>query len=219
MNEEEFFEKVSNHSKLCKGLSEGDGGFNIMRGMAKVSSGYIEDLFALFLAQRIGRKDLNYLVDKTTSIRFSPKGKATCFKPDLSVIDESDVLREYFDLKTNLGWNRDLRDYLKKKNEFINKIRGRNAWIHFSKENVRYIQISQSLKYKMVVIFGGNISENLLKQNIALMDEFENIELFILFDHYQNRIHTEDFERLITTLNIEESRIVDESQIESIELF
>ena len=35
-----------------------------------------------------------------------------------------------FDLKTNLGWNRDLAKYLKTKNEFINKIKGKKAWIH-----------------------------------------------------------------------------------------
>ena len=82
MTQEEFVEKIHFFTRNAKKLIEGDGGYNIKRGMAHVTSGYVEDLFALYIAKKLNRSDLLYLVDKVTSIRFSKNGKATTFKPD-----------------------------------------------------------------------------------------------------------------------------------------
>ena len=202
MTEEEFFQKVWNHQKECKQLSEGDGGYNIKRGMAKVSSGYIEDLFALYLAEKRKSEDL-YLIDKVTSMKFSKNGKSTTFKPDLSLINADNILFGYFDIKTNLGWNRDIDEYMKKKNHFISKIKGRKGWIRFSKNEVLNIEFNQKLKYKMVVIDGGNINELQVEANKKCIEKYENVELYILYDHYKNRINIEDFERLTTDSIVE----------------
>jgi len=199
MTEIEFIEKIRIHGANSRELAEGTGCFNIRRGMAKVMSGYVEDLFALYLATKINRKDLLYLVDKVTSIRFSKNGKATTFKPDVSVINELGLLTHYYDLKTNLGWNRDLTEYLKKKNEFIQKIKSNRAWIHFSKEEVKEITISPNLKYKMVVLYGGNINKGQMLENIRLANSYENIELYVLHQPQEdksNLISLEDFNRL-----------------------
>ncbi|MGG5600626.1 hypothetical protein ACPDHJ_12610 [Myroides sp. C8-3] len=196
MTELDFFEKINKYRDWCKNLAEGNGGFNIQRGQAKVMSGYVEDLFALYLAKKINRQDLQFLVDKTTSLRFSKNGKATTFKPDVSIITPDNVLTEYYDLKTNLGWNRDIEKYIKTKSDFISKIRGRKGWIHFSKDNIQEITFSEKLKYKMVVIHGWNINENQLNKNIEVVKEFENVELYILYDHYNKRNNIEDFNRL-----------------------
>lgn len=97
-------------------MAAGNGGFNIQRGQAKVLSGYVEDLFALYLAERINRKDLQFIVYKSTSLKIPNKHKATTtFKPDVSIITSDHVFTEYYDLKTNLGWNRDIEKYIKKK--------------------------------------------------------------------------------------------------------
>ncbi|WP_459211408.1 hypothetical protein [Aquimarina rhabdastrellae] len=64
MTEVQFFEKVHQKYKDSNHLLEGDGGFNIKRGMAHVMSGYLEDLFALYIAQKVNRKDVEYFVDK-----------------------------------------------------------------------------------------------------------------------------------------------------------
>lgn len=206
MTSEEFVEKIHIHTRNAKNLIEGNGGFNIKRGMAHVTSGYVEDLFSLYLAKKLNRLDLQYLVDKVTSIRFSKNGKATTFKPDLSIINSENVLTHYFDLKTNLGWNRDLAAYLKTKNDFINKIKGRKAWIHFDKDNIQNITISEKLKYKMVVIYGWNINKNQMEENIRLAGEYENVELFVLNKLDENKllvIGSQDFERLHTeSLNL-----------------
>ena len=206
MTQEEFVEKIHFFTRNAKKLIEGDGGYNIKRGMAHVTSGYVEDLFALYIAKKLNRSDLLYLVDKVTSIRFSKNGKATTFKPDLSIINHDNVLTHYFDLKTNLGWNRDLATYLKIKNDFINKIKGRKAWIHFDKDNVQEITISEKLKYKMVVVYGWNINKNQMEENIRLACEYENLEIYVLNKLDENKklvIGNYDFERLHTeTLNL-----------------
>jgi len=199
MTDQEFLDKVGLHAISCKELSEGNGGYNIKRGMARVMSGYVEDLFALYLAKRINRHDLSFLVDKATSIRFSKNGKATTFKPDISIVNNDHVVTHYYDLKTNLGWQRDLKDYLKNKSVFIDKIKGRPAWIHYSKENIQEIRISPNIKYKMVVIDGGNINKNQLAENIRLAQEYENIELYILNRFQEDKTHiinSDDFIRL-----------------------
>lgn len=180
MTKEEFIQKVQNHRVQAEKLMEGDGGFKIKRGMAHVISGYVEDLFALYLAQNIGDKNFEFYVDKVTSIRFNPKEKAKSFKPDLSIIKEN-VLTHYFDLKTNMGWNRHFEEYLQKKNDFIETLKGRDAWIHWEDGN-QSIKISPDLKYQMVVVFGWNINQNLLKSNLKKAKEYSNIEVHVLYE-------------------------------------
>jgi hypothetical protein len=180
MTKEEFIQKIQTHRKEAERLIEGDGGYKIKRGMAHVISGYVEDLFALYIAKNIGNKNLDFYVDKVTSIRFNPNEKAKSFKPDLSIINEN-ILTHYFDLKTNMGWNRHFEEYLEKKNDFIEKLKGRDAWIHWENGN-QSIAISPELRYQMVVVFGWNINQNLLKKNLKKAKEYPNIEVHVLYE-------------------------------------
>ena len=179
MTNQEFVDRINKEYQKANNLSGGNGGYNILRGTAHSVSGYMEDIFALYMANRINNNSIQYLVDKLISIRFGEKGRSTTFKPDLAILENSE-LKEYFDLKTNLGWNRDLEKYLTKKNELIRKIKGRNGWIHFSKENIQEITYSSELKYKMVVFNGWNINPDQLIKNIAFASQLENVEIFIL---------------------------------------
>ncbi len=195
MTEIEFFEKINKHKQWCKNLAEGKGTFNIRRGQAKVSSGYIEDLFALYLAEKIQDHSLEFLVDKVTSLRIFEGEKAIMFKPDVSIINSENILTDYFDVKTNLGWNRNIENYIREKNKFIDSIKDRKGWIRFSKDEVKRIIFSPDLKYKMVVVDGGNINPEQLNENIKIANELENIELYILND-CNKVINIEDFNRL-----------------------
>jgi len=179
MTNQEFVDKINREYQIANNLLEGNGGFNIIRGTAHPVSGYMEDLFALYMAKRLNKASYQYLVDKLVSFRISRKGRATTFKPDLAIL-ENNELNEYFDLKTNLGWNRDLEKYLAKKNELIRNIKGKNGWIHFSSENIQNITFSNELKYKMVVFNGWNINPKQLLKNIEFASLLENVEIFIL---------------------------------------
>jgi hypothetical protein len=180
MTNKEFIKKLDNHRNNTHQLIEGDGDFNIKRGMGHTMSGYVEDLFALFIAQKINSKKKQFLVDKVTSIRFKAGEKAKSFKPDLSIID-SETMTHYFDLKTNLGWNREFEEYLKQKDDFVKRLRGKVAWIRHSKTEVQDITISKNLIYQMVVVYGWNINQEILKKNLNLAKNFKNLQVHILY--------------------------------------
>ncbi len=180
MTKEEFFRKLETHRSTADRLIEGDGGYKIQRGMAHGISGYVEDLFALFIAKNIKSIDLDYYVDKVTSIRFNQNEKAKSFKPDLSIIDDN-VLTHYFDLKTNMGWNRNFAEYLRDKNNFIEKIKGKKAWIKWPNWQQDII-VSADLKYQMVIVYGWNINQDLLKENIKKAGDYPNIEVHVLYE-------------------------------------
>ena len=175
-----FIEKVLGHMDKANNLIEGDGGFNIKRGMAHTISGYVEDLFALYMATNINSKQNEYLVDKVISIRFNEEEKAKSFKPDLAIINNN-ILTHYFDLKTNMGWNRHFDAYLKDKNAFIGKLKRRKAWIRHSKEDVQEISVAEDLIYQMVVVFGWNINQDLLKRNLEIAKTYPNVKVNVLY--------------------------------------
>ncbi|MGV8111800.1 MAG: hypothetical protein AB2L17_02725 [Lentimicrobium sp.] len=179
MTEQEFVDKVNQRYARAHDLYEGNGGYNILRGTAHVISGYLEDLFALYMAQKIDSKENLYLLDKIMSIKIVKNERALSFKPDLAIL-QNGVLTHYYDLKTNLGWNRYLENYLKEKDALIQKIKGRTGWIYFSKENVQNITFSENLKYQMVVFNGFNINPKDLQINIAYAASLENVDMHIL---------------------------------------
>jgi hypothetical protein len=180
MTSQEFIDKVVLQRKKSNYLLEGDGGFNIKRGMAHTMSGYVEDLFALYIAKKINCEKNKYLVDKVISIRFKEGEKAKSFKPDLAIINDN-TFSHYFDLKTNMGWNRHFDNYLKEKNTFIEKLKNRDAWIRHSKKDVQDIKIAENLKYQMVVVFGWNINQELMKKNLEIAKTYENVKVHILY--------------------------------------
>ena len=206
MTEVQFFEKVHQKYKDSNHLLEGDGGYKIKRGMAHVMSGYLEDLFALYIAQKVNRKDVEYFVDKVISIRFSEHEKAKSFKPDLAIVDNG-VMTHYFDLKSNLVWNRNAENYMLDKNRFIEKLKGQNAWIRDKQDkSVLDIKISDALQYNMVVVFGGNINPTQMDNNFKASNELENVQLHVLHrkrkDEAHDSIDIKAFEAIQQSLEI-----------------
>jgi hypothetical protein len=206
MTEVQFFEKVHQKYKDSNHLLEGDGGYRIKRGMAHVMSGYLEDLFALYVAQKVKRKDVEYFVDKVISIRFSDNAKAKSFKPDLAIIDNG-VMTHYFDLKSNLGWNRNSKAYMIDKEAFIEKLKGQKAWIRDKNDrSISSIKISDKLKYNMVVVFGGNISSEQMVKNFEASNELGNVQLQVLHRKRKEEAHEaidfEAFEAIHKSLEI-----------------
>ncbi len=206
MTEIEFFEKVHQMYREANELIEGRDDFNIKRGMAHTMSGYLEDLFALFIAKKVNRKDLLFYVDKVFSIRFNKLEKAKSLKPDLMIL-ENNILTHYFDLKSNLGWNRDARKYLEEKNRLVEKLRGKEAWIRDKiDKTTQQITISNDLTYHMVVVFGGNISKKIMDANIEFAETLEFVKIDIL--HQKRRVEAHSainytaFENIYQSLGI-----------------
>jgi len=178
MTQEEFLAGIESEYKKARELFEGKGEYDIYRGTAHAVSGYMEDTFAIYMANRIGIKEYQYLVDKLITYRDKNEAKAVTFKPDLAILEKG-VLTHYYDLKTNLGWNRDLEKYLRNKNELIEKIRGKEGWITFPGKR-QTIFNSENLKYQMVVFNGWNINQQILSDNVLFSSSLANVEIYIL---------------------------------------
>lgn len=128
MSNKEFIDKIIEEYVASRNLTFGNGGYDIERGMSHSTSGKAEDLFALYLARRLNDPKLKFLVDKPISFKPSSKQRTKTFKPDVAII-KNGVLTNYFDLKMDLGWNRDISQYLKDKNDFVQELkRQQNAW-------------------------------------------------------------------------------------------
>lgn len=185
MTEKELINSIIEKAKDARNLIEGNDDFNIKRGMAHSISGYCEDAFALYIARKLQNPELNFFVDKVISTKFEGHKRSTSFKPDLAIVTPENVLTHYFDLKTNLGWNRYLKEYLQKKNTFIESLISHNkAWVTGKKEwsdfNTLSLNISPELKYHMVVVFGGNINDRTMKENLEFASNLKYIELNVL---------------------------------------
>ncbi|WP_338733457.1 hypothetical protein [Mangrovimonas cancribranchiae] len=216
MTKEKLIEKIKCQVYKSRELIDGNGGFHIRRGMAHAISGYCEDVFALYVAQYLNRTDLKFFVDKVISTRFPGNEKSTSFKPDLAIINENNVLTHYFDLKTNLGWNRKLENYLTEKDNFIRKLKNHNkAWVTskrdwlknvddkgneikfnktFKLDSRENITISDDLEYHMVVVFGGNMNEEDMIRNIDVANTLSCVRINVLYENKQ--INNKAFENI-----------------------
>jgi hypothetical protein len=75
---------------------------------------------------------------------------------------------------------------LDQKNQFIESLRGKEAWIRHSKDNIQVIEISEKLIYLMVVVFSWNINQNKLKENIEIAKKYPNVKVHILYAQQEN---------------------------------
>lgn len=195
MTEHEFFKKIFDYEDEAKKLMVGCDEYNVQRGIAHSTSGFVEDLFAVYVAQKIGRKDCEYWVNKAFFLTLEGKTKAKSFKPDLAIITPSKEMTHYFDTKTNLGWNRDLQGYLKDKSDFVKSIRGQKT------NGDNPIRIAPDLKYQMVVMYGWNITQQQLAENRKIAAEYKDwVDFYVLYDKDNHVPNQAEFDSLHQTL-------------------
>lgn len=163
MSNKDFIEKIIQSYVDSRELSYGNGGYNITRGMSHSSSGKAEDLFALFVANYLDDNDLKFLVDKPISANISTQKRKKTFKPDLA-IEQNNQLTHYFDLKMDLGWNRDIEHYLYVKNNFINELKKSKTASYKILGGKKEIQIADALIYQIVILTPKNGNAKALRK-------------------------------------------------------
>lgn len=209
MSNEEFIDHVIQYYEESRFLSCDNMNGQIVRGKSHSISSKSEDLFAHWLAKTIHNEELLFFVDKPISFEnpYKEKPKTKTIQPDVLIIKDSEV-KSYADIKMDLGWKRDLTEYLNLKNELISRIRGRGCW--YKNGNQRFnLNFSDSLIYQVVVLSGENISKDKLNINIQHATQLEFVELYVLssnqhlnmYKKNQERekliIHDDAFERII----------------------
>lgn len=104
MTNREFIDSIIDMYQSAKKLNFDYQPYTIWRGVSRSISGLVEDLFALFVARRLGDDSLEFIIDKTMSIE-TLDGKNISFRPDLAIVREG-VITHIFDMKMDMGYKR-----------------------------------------------------------------------------------------------------------------
>ena len=150
MTPEEFIYKIVEAYQKAYDLASEKKDERVKRGKQHSISGIAEDLFAVYLADKIEGADLKFYIDLNISVKLNKDSRAMSFRPDLYILKD-EVITHYFDFKTDLGWNRDFTPYLKEKNQRIQDIRGKKC----KSKNCNFT-ISDKVKYQVVLLNGSN---------------------------------------------------------------
>ena len=156
---------------------------NIKRGRNHSVSSKVEDLFAVYIAELISDsgalpEDIELLIDQPFTYQAD---KTYSIYPDISVIVDKKIVK-LFDIKMDLGWNRNFFPFCHEKEELVGEIRNKEtkAKDGATKEQKSYT-FSPTIKYNVVIVSNENISQDNRENNqqrIATLDQTK-IEVFI----------------------------------------
>ena len=125
MTNKAFINNVIELYKIAKSSTDKFKSIEIKRGRNHSISSQTEDLLAYFLLKRIGKLDFEFWVDYPVSFKTSSKktkngspGTKTIY-PDISIVKKNNSeefeIVEMIDLKMDLGWKRNLTEYIDEK--------------------------------------------------------------------------------------------------------
>jgi len=161
---------------------------NLRRGRNHSVSSKVEDLFAIYIAEIISSNEdlpdhIKLLIDQPFT--YTIDNKTYSIYPDIAIIKDMQV-KSMFDVKMDLGWNRDFYPFCKEKQDLVDEIRGRKvkAKDGTTKEEFNYT-FSETIKYNIVIISNENISKKKREGNdiqISNLDK-SKIEFFALTEN------------------------------------
>jgi hypothetical protein len=191
MKPEQFKEHFIQAKANAHTLKYGDGGYQIARGMAHSVAGWVEDAFALYVAEELSDRSNQYYVDKVVSYKFEGMDKSKSFKPDVLCLKQGEnnqlVATHMFDLKTDLGFNRmGFDDFIRNKQEFIQKIRGNPVWTSVQGQNGYEkidFHISSAIQYTIVVVIDWNMDKGDLQGLVDLANQTDEVNMYILLQY------------------------------------
>lgn len=183
----------------------------IFRGRSHSISSDSEDLFALFLSDKI---DCNAIyVDQPISV----KGFSYQIYPDITLVCKGQITA-FCDLKMDLGWKRDkLADFCTEQFQLMKKVRGKECKIRngITKQDSQ-LKISKNASMNIVIITDQNIQPLRLKAHLEKAGKLKPaVEVFILTsgEHPNTyglnrrvlkrkiKINEDQFESLLSKLN------------------
>lgn len=166
---------------------------NIRRGRNHSISSKVEDLFAVYISELLS-ENIEILIDQPFTYHTD---KTYAIYPDIAIIKDNQIIK-IFDLKMDLGWNREFYPFCNEKQNLIEEIRGLEvkAKDGTTKEQRNYT-ISQEVKYNIVIVSNENISKKNRDANEAQISKLDKnkIEIFILTQD----IHPNNYDEQIVT--------------------
>lgn len=156
-------------------------GKNISRGRSHSISSRVEDLFAVYISEFLF--DNGELPDNTALLIDQPftyhTNKTYAIYPDIAVIKDNQVVN-LFDIKMDLGWNRDFFPFCEEKQELIDEIKGIDvkAKDGATKAQKSY-KVSQTIKYNIVIVSNENISQQKRQDNENKIANLDNNKIAV----------------------------------------
>lgn len=174
MNPKEFIERIITLYRSARILKFPHK--KLHRGRSHSIASTAEDLLAYYLANKIKADAI--FIDQPVTIRHSKNQ----VYPDL-VIGRKGELVGFIDLKTDIGWHRDLLYSLcKEKYKWLHNVRGKECKIRDGLEKTDTLyKVSEKASFNIVIISDQNIKlEKLKKQVIESKKLNPDVEVFIL---------------------------------------
>lgn len=180
----------------------------IRRGKSHSIASQVEDLFTFFLSLNL-TEDCSFLVDQPLNYR-----KKRLY-PDISVV-KNGVITHVFDIKTDLGWNRDgFTKFCHEKQKIIEQFRSVtfSATDGITKQKFQ-VKADGVLHYHIIILSGCNIASSKLEKHLKDTERLKNVHVYVLFpDDHPNyygssvedfinsaKINEKDFNRIKTAL-------------------
>ena len=197
MTPREFIDKIIEAYWMAGDLACGEKDKRLTRGLQSPISSSAEDWFAFFIASKFPDEELEFFIDTNISLKYEGDKKTYSIRPDLYIIKDN-IITHYFDVKTDLGWNRNFSPYLEGKEQRMKKIQGRTC-----KSKTRMLTFSENIKYQVVLLHGGNGAK--IEDYRQTATNLENVEMYVLTqgDHPNFKVkekttpNESEFQRLI----------------------
>jgi hypothetical protein len=207
MNNKEFINEIISFYKNANERAKIKP--NIHRGRIHSIYSLVEDFFGVYIDNLLQenneyfQNNFEILIDYPFVCK---AGKTKTFYPDIAVI-KNNVIIKLFDIKMDLGWNRNFLPFCEEKSNFMELLL-KNKIVEIRKNNQKLIyQVSPLIKYNIVLISNENISKKDRENNIENISKNENLNIYILTEgvHLNNiseetksklKIRDNDFDKL-----------------------
>lgn len=202
MKDTEFIEKIIELYKKAKEPTFKNGKGNIKRGRGHSISSKVEDLFAVYVSDKLSGK-IELLIDQPFIYFKGKRKKKKTIYPDIALIKD-DIILNLFDLKMDLGFHRKFYPFCKEKETLITNIR--NSPVNMAtkeeskeeKSDKKIYKISETIKYNIVIISNQNISKKQKQVNAKAIKnrlDKDKLEVFILTNIHPNKDYGESISK------------------------
>jgi len=211
MTNQDFIYAICGFYKESRKLMVNPGDYNIWRGVSHSISSQSEDLFALFIAEKLNDPSLEFIVDQTMSYK-TPGKKSVQFRPDLAIVKDG-VLTHSIDLKMDMGYKRryfETPEFKKEENKFKTFRKQTFESITYnSNDTKKELKVSPSIKNQIVVISEKNEGKSSNRTDmIEAINMMDWVSIYYLSgnvhpNNYKNelpRVNDIQFERLINDI-------------------
>jgi hypothetical protein len=208
MTDQAFISSICQYYKESRKLMVETNGHKIWRGVSHSISSQSEDLFALFVAEKLDDSSLEFIVDKTMTYKM-PGQKSVQFRPDLAIV-KNGTLTHSIDLKMDMGYKRryfETPEFNTEERKFT-ALRNQNFESVSYKNEGRKVElgVSSKIKNQIVVISEKNEGKSTNRTDmISAIAEMGWVEIYYLSggvhpNNYSDEtpiVNSEAFEKLI----------------------